>query len=246
MSCEEYADAIVNYACGAEIEAAAAAHLARCRECRQLLDEQRRFVDGVDAELQEALAIEPSPRFAADVMARVERSSPGRRRWIWWTMPAAAAAVLALVVFASTRSTDPPALEGASVAAVPATSPPPAVGPVSQPGHTPGRAGGRSSAKVRRPAVEHTPRVVSARGAALPPAAEALVPTDRAIAVAHYLALVRSGSLDAPRVMANEPSGNSEPVEPVELVVAPLSVDAVVLPDVERGSVVAAEQRGLK
>ena len=97
MSCQRYADAIVDHACGAELGPDAAAHLTVCRECRQRLDEQRRLVNGMDAELQAALAIEPSPRFTADVLARVERRSQGSRRWVWWTTPAVAAAVLALV-----------------------------------------------------------------------------------------------------------------------------------------------------
>jgi hypothetical protein len=239
MSCDEYADAIVDHACGAEIEPDAAAHLAGCRACRQLLDEQRRLVDGVDAELQAALAIEPSPRFAADVMARVERPLPGRRGWVWWTMPAAAAAVLALVVLASMRATGP-ALEGTSVAAEPAASAPQAAAPVPHPDPAPARAD-TSIADVRRPAADRIGRVVSAERTA--PAVETLVPTDRAVAVTRYLALVQRGALEAPNPAGSQRSENPEPVD---LVVAPLSVDAVVLPEVERGRVVAAEQRGLR
>ena len=70
-----------------------------------------------------------------------------------------------------------------------------------------------------------------------------LVSADQARAIERYLALVRRGALETPGLAANV---RSEIPEPVDLVVAPLSVDAVVLPDVEREAAVAVERRGFR
>ena len=98
MSCDRYTDAIVDHACGAEIAADAAAHLRSCAACRRMFDEQRQTLQDLDRELETALAIEPSDRFVAETMARVERSSPRWRTAIWWSVPAAAAAAVLILV----------------------------------------------------------------------------------------------------------------------------------------------------
>ena len=98
MSCERHTGAIVDYACGAEIAAEAAAHLQRCASCQRMFAEQQRLVEGLDQELQLALEIEPSPGFVPDILARVQRPAFPWRTVMWWGAPAAAAAALILVV----------------------------------------------------------------------------------------------------------------------------------------------------
>src|SRR5262245_12097250 len=103
MSCERYASAIVDHACGAEIAADAAAHLDACAECRRIVDQQRQVLQDLDHELKQLLAIEPSSRFEADVMARVQRPRLNWGSVMWWAVPAAAAALLLFLVLGSPR-----------------------------------------------------------------------------------------------------------------------------------------------
>ncbi len=105
MSCERHTGAIVDYACGAEIAAEAAAHLQTCASCQRMFAEQQRLVEGIDQELQLALEIEPSPGFVPDVLARVQRPAFPWRTVMWWGAPAAAAAALILVVLGWPRVT---------------------------------------------------------------------------------------------------------------------------------------------
>ena len=106
MSCDRYTEAIVDHACGAEITADAAAHLQRCDACRRMFDEQRHLLQDVDRELEVALAIEPSARFVAGAMAKVEDSAVRSRTIAWRSAAAAAAAVLILAALGSLRFVD--------------------------------------------------------------------------------------------------------------------------------------------
>jgi anti-sigma-K factor RskA len=78
-----------------------AAHVLRCAECRREYDELAETVQDL---LPAGPAVQPPlgfdervlARFAADVDNRAAASSPGRRRWPWLAL--AAAAVIALLV----------------------------------------------------------------------------------------------------------------------------------------------------
>jgi hypothetical protein len=102
MSCERFRDAITDHACGAEISAEAAAHLAGCADCRDAFDANRRALADVNAELERALSVAPSPEFVSRLHAHIRvQKSP-------WAMPAglAAAAVLVIAVFIAWRTAD--------------------------------------------------------------------------------------------------------------------------------------------
>jgi len=186
------------------------------------------MVEGLDDELQRALAVVPSTTFARRVHSRIEHASASSARALWWSACGVAAAIL-LVVINVLRSADvirprvsdstlqPPARAATSAPTVPV------VPPVVE---------GRRDARRTERAVAQDVRRGPARErqtAALP-AAEVLVPPDQQRAIAHLLRLVRNGTLDASSFPV---SRQGESATPVELVVPPLKIEPIAVPDVE-------------
>jgi hypothetical protein len=217
MSCDRYSAAIVDHACGAELTGDAAAHLQSCVHCRSLFDQQRRSIGAMDRELQEMLAIEPSPQFAPRVRAAVA-SAPAaapRLRWIWWSGAVAAAA--AVIVFASRPPIEPAARPSPTVAAhIPA----------------PIESAPRVEASTRQaqapPTRNQPPRLTRTRHSQ-PPAAEVIVPSGQMQAVERYVALVRSGQLDT-SALASTATADSD------LVVTPIAVKPIAVDPLEPGT----------
>jgi hypothetical protein len=233
MSCERYTSAIVDHACGAEIAADAAAHLRVCAACRRMFDEQVRLLQDLDQQLELALKIEPSARFVPEVLARVERSAFPWRKAIWWSGAAAAAAVLMLVTFGSLRSGDrhDPAILSSAPSAPVADHPPSQAAPSTRPGPKSRQTDSRR--RVDRPQdVVERPRRIEV---------EVVVPVAQSRAIARYLALVRRGAIDTSALASPEGTGV---VAPTDLVIAPLSVEALAETDVERGIGPDADRRG--
>jgi hypothetical protein len=224
MSCDRYTSAIVDHACGAEIAADAAAHLKGCAACSRPFDEQRRLLQDLDQELQVALAIEPSARFVADVMTGVERSANRWRRVMWWSAPLAAAAVLILLTLGSLRFSERrPADRHEPVAVQTASS-------AGAADRTP------SSAAPSAPA-EAVPRVTAAprRGAERAKVVrepkghpDVVVPAGQLRAIERYMTLVRRGALDTSALANPE---KADVTAPTDLVIAPLSVEVLVVPN---------------
>jgi hypothetical protein len=224
MSCDRYTDAIVDHACGAEIAADAADHLKVCAACGRVFNEQRRLLQDLDHELHVALSIEPSARFVADAMARAERSAQRWRPAMWWSAPLAAAAVLVLLAigslrFAERRPADrhePPAVDAASSAHAGDRTPTgaaPFAPAVDAPRVTaPPRRGGGPTKVVREPE--------------RPLDADVVVPAGQLRAIERYMTLVRRGALDT-SALAN--SEKTDVTAPTDLVIAPLSVDVIVV-----------------
>jgi hypothetical protein len=225
MSCERYAEAIVDHACGADIDAAAAAHLRSCDACAALFDRQQRLLHAMDRDLQRALEIEPSPGFAPAVRARVEQSAAGRST-LWWGALAAAAVLLIVVAIASRQSPDAPIVSRVEPPASPTAPDPPPLRDTSAGPEQPPATG-----DVRQP-LRFQQRRASRTRTPEPPVVpvEVLVPPDRSQALDRYLALVRRGAFDAT---------NLEPRVGIaaagDLTVTPLSVQELSVPDVETG-----------
>jgi hypothetical protein len=238
MSCDRYTDAIVDHACGAAIAADAAAHLRSCAACRRMFDEQRQALQDLDRELETALAIEPSDRFVAETMARVERSSPRWRTVIWWSAPAAAAAaVLILVTLGALRFGErmpvdrrEPRAPQTAAAVVPDRTPPPALPPTMAADHSP-------PAKVR---ARDTRTKVTVRDRGPRVEGEGMVRAAQSQAIARYLTLVRRGVLDASALATPDRAGAAPPSE---LVITPISVEPLTVPDGEDGSGVSVDRR---
>jgi hypothetical protein len=240
MSCDRYREAIVDHACGADITADAAAHMTVCHACSRMFDEQRRLVQGLDRELQRALAIEPSARFVAGALARVEYSSV-RSRGVAWRGAAAAAAVLILVTLGSWRFVAPRPAERAALAALPAASPalvadrtPSRATEIARSGHSgplpPAR---RRAERTKVPAPER-------RG---PIGTEVIVPAEQSRAIERYLALVRRGALDTSALARPDSTGIAAPSD---LIIAPLSVEALVVTDETGGVGPGIDRRELR
>jgi hypothetical protein len=229
MSCARYSTAIVDHACGAEIAPDAADHLAACRACSARFAEQRRLLEGLDDELQQALAVVPSADFARRVHSRIEHAPASSNRAVWWSACAVAAAILLAIGLNVLRSTDvvsprpsdagrqPPATAAINAPAVPVDP------PVMEEGRNVRRTERRVAHHVRRGPVQE-------RQVAALPVAEVLVPPDQERAIAHLMRLVRNGTLDASRFPV---SRQGESAAPVELVVPPLKIDPIAVPDVE-------------
>jgi hypothetical protein len=229
MSCARHIDAITDHAFGAEIAAGAAGHLEACPACRAQFEDQRRLLEGLDGELQRALAIVPSTGFARRVHARIDEQTTVPSWALWWSAYGAAAVILLVVGMGVLRSLDVanPPLSDATLRQ-PATAAsnvpaPPVDSPVAE------------RVETRRPATRpfaHLARggASRARPAAAMPSAEVLVPADHRRAIAHLVQLVRTGRLDASKLPVS-PEGES--AVPVELVIRPLEIEAIAVPDVE-------------
>jgi hypothetical protein len=189
------------------------------------------MLEGLDDELQQALAVVPSATFVRRVQSHIEES-PGRSaRGLWWTAwsaGAVAAAILLIIGTSALRKTEgvrPPPSGTAPAQATVATSAP--TGPVVPP-----EAAGQQTAWSPERPVAHPARRVLARerqDEALP-TAEVLVPPDQQRAVAHLLRLVRNGTFDGSRLPV---SRGAESVTPAELVVLPLTIEPIDVPNVE-------------
>ncbi len=211
MSCERYAQAIEDHACGADLAAAAAAHLDSCMRCAAAFEAQRRALEDLDAELQRGVAIDPSPAFAPGVRAGIDRASSAGYRLAWLAAPLAVGAAIAIAVLVGAPGDRP---------AAPATPPKPAPAPASS---TVARATPDPTATVPAVPVAEgaaTDRRRRSRAIPRPAEPEIIVPPDQARALARYMALVRRGTIDA-AVLMQPPA---ELQAPADLVVDPLTV----------------------
>ena len=203
-------------------------------------------MEGIDQELQLALEIEPSQGFVPDVLARVQRPAFPWRTVMWWGASAAAAAALILVVLGWPRMTeqqppdrhDPPVLSTDSTPSAP-NHMPPAVEPVpskvvtsKSSGGPPRRGEPRGGVRSPRAVVEQPMHRV---------AADVVVPEAQSRAIARYLTLVRRGAIDTSTLVSSE--GVSVDA-PSELVISPISVDAIVMKDAESRIVSGADRLG--
>jgi hypothetical protein len=229
MSCARYISAIVDHACGAGIAPEAADHLATCQTCGARFAEQRRILEGLDDELQRALAVVPSAAFARGVHSRIEHAPAKSARVLWWSACGVAAAILLVIGINLVRSTDgvrprlsdsalqPPATAATSAPTVPVV--PPVVDRQ------------QDARRTERRVVHHVRRRPAHEGQTVAlPAAEVLVPPDQQLAIAHLMRLVRNGTLDASRFPVDR---QGESATPAELVVPPLTIEPIAVPDVE-------------
>jgi hypothetical protein len=217
MSCERYAQAIADHACGSDLAPAAAAHLDSCMRCAAAFEVQRRALEDLDAELQRAVAIDPSPAFAPAVRAGIDGASPGGYQLAWLAAPLGIGAALAIAVLLGAPGDRPAAPVTSST---PVAGPPPATFTRATPAHS-----APAPAPVRAPAVPMSERAIvepRRRSPVQSPSAghEVIVPPDQARALARYMALVRRGGIDAAALV--QPPAELQ--APADLVVDPLTV----------------------
>jgi len=206
-----------------------------------MFEEQRQVLQGLDADLQEALAIEPSAWFEAQTLAGLERSPIRRHGAFWWVALAAAAAVLILGTLVPSRSGDHQPVDRQEAAARPVAPPTNAAEDVHS-------SGAGAAAAVRAPGSNEAPRrrespTVVARQQSRPARPQRAIASTQGEAIARYLALVRKGAIDS--------SALADPkalviAAPAKLVIAPIAVEALPVVNVERGIGPGDEQAGIK
>jgi hypothetical protein len=246
MSCERYASDVIDHALGADISRDGARHLAECAACRAAFDRQRQSMLAIERDLAQLAAIEPSGDFAARVRTRVESRERVPAFW-WLTSAVAAAAAVALVVTLVIQRADrggdsqaapqvavssPPPVPAPPVAPdVPALTPEPAIG---------GSGRERPATRTTR-SIRHAGASVERPAPPVRPEGEVLVPPDQVRAIARLVALVRSGGVpDMPAAPA------ADPAPPVDLVIAPLTIDVLVVPDVGIPLPASADRKSLE
>jgi hypothetical protein len=230
MSCNRYHRALTDHACGAALSDRAAAHLAGCRACQALLDRERGLVAGIEADLRRALDVSASPGFSAGVSARAraERTPSWHVPGAAW-LAAAASVVIAVAVYAGLAVERHPAapLTRQHDGRVVAESPPP--GPETNLGE------GERPVAAAPPAAlaRRAPREPRSRASAAPvsgaPSFEVIVPPTQLQAIARLWELAEGRALDEGTV----PVGDTFTSPPADLVIAPLAVMEIVIPDVE-------------
>ena len=179
---------------------------------------EKTLVSEIEAQLRQAMSIQPSPDFARKVRARIDERRVDRDRWTWrWA--AAAACILAVAIgwrMANRTDDVEPAQIGRERKAVDvrlAAAPTPSVRerPTAIPRHPP------ATRTSQQPDISQP---------------EVIVPEDNARAVARLLALARSGSITEERLTPVVPTAS-----PATLDVAPIVVPEISLPEVEGLSV---------
>ncbi len=103
MSCERYADALLEMALGEPSPPELVGHLRSCAACREALQRERGLVGRIDGELRDAVSVSPSPELLRRVRARARGAAASGRPWrLFWLLPVAAGLV-ALVTAVSLR-----------------------------------------------------------------------------------------------------------------------------------------------
>lgn len=240
MSCARLYDALTDHACGAPLETSAAAHLAICPICRKLLEEERRIVTGIQDELEQALRVSPSPGFSARVTAQLPRSRRvGVREGCRTAMGLAATLALAAYLGSSDTAPHPPPAGAMRVAI--ASEPGASGAGESHPGRRrdaalqPSGNQGKGADEVALASLR------TSRERARPAAqgrTDRLVPRTQLEAIARVRELALSGALEEALLPAEAP----QPSPPAELVILPLTVQEIVIPDVTQPGLEAATE----
>jgi hypothetical protein len=172
--------------------------------------------DDVLKDLETALAVEPSPEFAAHVRARIGEESARRRPWLMWaTVGLVGAAVVVLAVVTLARREAGPA---ATQVAASHTLEPVAIAPAVSPAVTPAPVGETPAGAVK-------PQTVSVASRKSRP--EVLVPRDQAAALGALVAGLNDGTID-PGSLATPPPAAATALAPAAgIVIAPIVIPPV-------------------
>lgn len=225
MSCTRFGPAIAAHAAGAAIDPAADRHLGECAACRRMLDTQVQLLAEVDAELRRTLSISASPDFAARA-ARQARDGGEAKAQRWIPAPVWAGLGVAAVLLLSVWIARAPVDDTQAFRKAEATRPH-AEDVVLKPESTAAPktpAAGARLAATRR-GTTHSPdrkRTVSTE----PPV---IVEPSRALAIQRLRELMIAGRLNGDML----PPPRTPEAVLAELIVAPLAVSEIKVPDVE-------------
>jgi hypothetical protein len=205
MSCDRHRSAIRDVALGEAPSRRLEDHLCSCPACRAVFDDDRRRLVGIDGELKDALAVEPSvallPRVREAAAHGVKRQGPGR---IAWLVPLAASVVALAILLPLARRGSPPS------PGVPRAAPSARVSAAAPPVHTaeaPAAQGGvrtRKEPRGVRPALTHG-RPGRTGGAQSTDEPEVLVPPGGEAALRRFVAAIRDRRLGSELVLSAGP-----------------------------------------
>jgi hypothetical protein len=155
-----------------------------------LTDEERRFVDAIEADLDRMMAVEPSADFAARVRERIDAADRDGGWSMPWTLAAAAVLMIAAGILFATLRYRPASVESAAIVtgydiALPAAEMPRPVVAANRPVDA-------ASASVRPPEIRE---VSSGSRIDRQVEPEVLVPNDLRLAVARVMRMVRAGTI---------------------------------------------------
>jgi hypothetical protein len=213
MACERYDADLKEAALGEPLSAELESHLEGCPSCAADLREERSLLRAIDQGIAAGLGIEPSAGFSA----RVRRAAEKDRARSWVPLAASVAALAAGVGLLirgggdDGRFPEPsplvtPSTTRAARPAPPETSAPPPIPRAAPfPAVTPG---------ARR--AEGEPQV--------------LVPPGQELAVVHFWAALRGREIPPTSLLASYDAGQAS-LEPAELAVPPLEVQALPAPE---------------
>jgi hypothetical protein len=197
------------------------------------LEEQRQVLQGLDSDLQAALSIEPSAWFEAQTLAGLERSPIRRRGNFWWIAVAAAAAVIILGTLVAIRSGDRRLTDRQEAAGRPVAPPATVVEHVPSSGAPAVVTTNSAPISTGAPRRRERATVTARQQPGDPKTPDVAIVTTQAQAIARYLALVRKGAIDS-SALANP--NTTAIAAPDDLVIAPISVEALPVRNVERGT----------
>lgn len=238
MSCERFHEALSRHAAGGALMGEAAAHLTECAGCSARLEQQRRLLAEVDAELERTLAIEASPDLVTRVIARtrVGGESTWRFRAAWAGLAAAAAIAVAVYLRPPIDAPSPAPASVRQASASPESSNAGGLQAPAAPKSAPRAAAAGSargsvtsaSADRRVAAPDRHRQLHAQRAAAKSPAEpEVLVQPDQARAIARLRELLTQGRLTEQMLPPVRPH------EPAELSVLPLQIPDITVPTVD-------------
>jgi hypothetical protein len=212
MACERYDADLREAALGEPLSAELESHLEGCPSCAADLREERSLLRAIDQGLAAGLGVEPSAAFPA----RVRRAAEKDRARSWVPLAASVAALAAGVGLLIRGGGDDGRFR----------EPPPLVTP--------------STTRAARPAPPETsappptPRAVPFRtvapGGPADGEPEVLVPPGQELAVVHFWEALRGREIPPTSLLARDDAGQAS-LEPAELRVPPLDVEALPAPE---------------
>jgi len=213
MACDRFAGALKAYVLGEPLRPDAAAHLAVCAACQELVDREERLNRIVTSALAEVGEVTPPPDLVP--MSRQAVLQSARRRPSRWVVQAASVAValaaLAIVPYGRARLQPGPAQDDSQI---------------------PRRGVDRTLApSVVNPTVDERSKLtppLRSRAVDLPivtATSEVIVPADERRAVGHLFDALREGRPEAVSMLMTLQAGRLAIVQSGDVVVPPLKID---------------------
>jgi hypothetical protein len=218
MACDRFASEIRDYALGAALRAATAAHLAVCSDCQAMLGREEQVLATIDQAITDVSSARPTPSFKARVRGHLE-SIPRRAPSRGWLPSAVVAAAVVIAAVWVGRFWNPAGSQRQLSA-----GPPSARAPIVERNHNTMRARGFQTETTLRS--RRRPRATDP--SRLPRDAEILVPAQQREVVGRLFDSLRAGRPEVVSMLLSV-HGAEGRADPGGLSVAPLRIEPVVI-----------------